>query len=110
MLLWLFAAVAPAAAQPADCNVSGPPPGVMPLSIDLAGHPGVPSTLSGQVGMGVPVGAGGGMACTDAPPPPRDVLRGAPSDDLLLGPAVTGPVDSGEPPAGGMGPRFQSAR
>ncbi len=98
VILWLLVATAPAAAQPADCNVSGPPGGTMPLSIDLAGHPGVPSTLTGQVGIGVPVASGGGMTCTDAPPPPRDVLRGAPSDDLLLGPAVTGPVEFAEPP------------
>jgi hypothetical protein len=74
-------------AQSADCApapVMGP---VVPMSIDVAGRPGVPKGTSGQAYVGVPMGAPTGNACADAPPPPpRDVLRGEPSVDLLRGP------------------------
>ena len=73
-------------AQPADCTpapVMGP---VVPMGIDIAGRPGVPKGTSGQAYVGVPMGAPAGNACADTPPPPKDVLRGEPSVDLLRGP------------------------
>jgi hypothetical protein len=97
-LLVLFAH--PAAAQPADCTPAPPTGPVMPLAIDLAGHPGVPKATSGQAYINVPMGASADTACHDDPPkPPQDVLRGEPGDvlggppssDLLRGP--------GDPPA-----------
>ena len=82
------------AAQPADCPTqpsSGP---VLPLSLDLAGRPGVPPGVTGQAYVAAPVGAPG-VACADAPPPPRDILRGEqgsvlgpPLPDLLRGPGT----------------------
>ena len=73
-LLVLFAH--PAAAQPADCTPAPPTGPVMPLAIDLAGHPGVPKATSGQAYINGE---------------PGDVLGGPPSSDLLRGP--------GDPPA-----------
>jgi hypothetical protein len=81
----LVALVSDGAAQPADCRVdptSGPE---LPLSIDLAGRPGVPAGTSGQAYVNVPL-TPPGVACRDAREPPRDVLRGEPGD-LLRGPA-----------------------
>ncbi len=92
----LLLAAGRAAAQPADCPQ---PPGdgsSLPLSLDLAGRPGVPSGVTGQAYINVPIGAPGDYACDDDPPPPRDilhgppgdVLRGPPSADLLRGPGA----------------------
>ncbi len=136
-LLVLFAR--PVMAQPADCAPArsanglptngwaadstaaddasvGPGGPVLPLAIDVAGRPGVPKGVRGQVYIGVPMGAPAstaanqagswtagnaparnapsGNACAYDRPPPRDVLRGEPSDvldgppspDLLRGP------------------------
>jgi len=82
------------AAQPADCP-SAPPTGPMlPLALDLAGRPGVPKGVTGQAYVAVPMSAPG-TACQDAPPAPRDTLRGEPgsilgppSHDLLRGPGT----------------------
>jgi hypothetical protein len=83
------------AAQPADCQ-SEPSAGPrLPLSLDLAGRPGVPRGVTGQAYVDVPMGAPG-VACGGAPPPPpRDILRGEPgnllgppSPDLLRGPGT----------------------
>jgi hypothetical protein len=83
-----------AAGQPADCP--SPPqngPG-LDLSIDLAGRPGVPSGLTGQLEIQVPTDHPG-YDCPTTPPPhdvlggePGDVLHGPPSPDLLRGPGV----------------------
>jgi hypothetical protein len=81
-------------AQPADCPtepLAGP---VLPLSLDLAGRPGVPRGVTGQAYVAVPMGPPG-IACGNAPPPPRDILHGEPgnvlgppSPDLLRGPGT----------------------
>lgn len=75
----------PCAAQPADCPAPPPRGPVLPLELELAGRPGVPSGVAGQAFVAVPM-MPQGNACHDARPPPRDVLRGPPSDDLLRGP------------------------
>ncbi len=98
LVLPIFAAFAgPAGSQPADCapDAESPPPASIPLQLNLHGLPGVPSGISGQAYVAVPL-TEGGMSCTDAPPPPRDILRGEPGDvlhgdapsqgDLLRGP------------------------
>jgi hypothetical protein len=99
VLLLMLPLVREVAAQPADC-ASAPAGGPMlPLSLDLGGRPGVPgnvpSGVTGQAYVAVPMGAPG-MACQDPPrPPPRDILRGEPGDllgppspDLLRGPGT----------------------
>jgi hypothetical protein len=94
VLLMLVSAAA--VAQPADCPRAAPEGPGLSLSLDLAGRPGVPSGLTGQAYLQVPVDSAGGYACDDAPPPPRDILRGAPGDvlrgppsrDLLRGPGA----------------------
>jgi len=90
LLLALF--VRGAVAQPADCvpaPVMGP---IVPMGIDIGGRPGVPKGDGGQAYVGVPMGAPAGNACADAAPPLRDVLRGAPSSDLLRGPDEAPPA------------------
>lgn len=85
-----------AGAQPADCPQPPPSGPGVPLSLDLAGRPGVPSGLTGQAYVQVPVDQPGGYACEDRRPPPQDVLRGHPGDalrgppspDLLRGPGT----------------------
>jgi hypothetical protein len=115
-MLLLFAR--PVTAQPADCErtpIAGP---VAPLAIDLirrpgvpqgaarpevptgAGRPGVPEAVGGLVIVNVPIGAPSGLAChDDPPPPPRDVLHGAPGDLLGGVPSGAEPTDvlSGRP-------------
>ena len=72
---------------------------VMPMAIDLAGRPGVPKGISGQVYVEVPrrdapADPAISTACHDDKPPPRDILHGEPADvlggppspDLLRGP------------------------
>jgi len=93
-ILTLLAALHSAAAQPADCPTEPSAGPVLPLALDLAGRPGVPRGVTGQAYVGVPVGPPG-VACADAPPPPRDILRGEPgsllgpsSPDLLRGPGT----------------------
>ena len=83
VILLLLAAASPA--QPADCPAPAPNGPVLPLELDLAGRPGVPKGVTGQAFVAVPLTAQGN-ACRDTAPPPRDVLRGAPSADLLRGP------------------------
>ncbi|HEX5327187.1 MAG TPA: hypothetical protein VFW75_11010 [Acetobacteraceae bacterium] len=85
-----------AGAQPADCRRPPPDGPRLPLSLDLAGRPGVPSGVTGQAYVQVPVDPPGGYACQERRPPPRDVLRGEPGDvlhgppspDLLRGPGT----------------------
>ncbi|MGH7153233.1 MAG: hypothetical protein ACREF3_04830, partial [Acetobacteraceae bacterium] len=69
---------APVHAQPADCPQPPPSGPGLPLSLDLAGRPGVPKGFTGQAYVQVPVGQPDGYACEDQQPPPRDVLRGRP--------------------------------
>ena len=86
VVAFLVALSSHATAQPADCPAepaSGP---TLPLSIDLAGRTGVPSSTSGQAYVNVPL-TPPGMACHDRPAPPSDVLRGEPGD-LLRGPVT----------------------
>ena len=90
-LLLLVLASFRVAAQPADCPSMPPSGPMLPLSLDLAGRPGVPRGVTGQAYVYLPMGAPG-VAC-DNPPPPRDVLRGEPlmgppSADLLRGPGT----------------------
>jgi hypothetical protein len=86
-----------ATGQQADCP-SAPQhdgPG-LDLSIDLAGRPGVPSGLTGQVYVQVPTNPPAADSCGTEQPPPRDVLggesgdvlHGPPSPDLLRGPGT----------------------
>ncbi len=95
LALLLSFALREAVAQPADCPSAPPTGATLPLQLDLAGRPGVPPGVSGQAFVGVPMTAPG-IACDDAAPPPRDILRGepgdalrgAPSPDLLRGPGT----------------------
>jgi hypothetical protein len=87
----MMAAHGVAAAQTADCPVEPSAGPMLPLSLDLAGRPGVPVGTTGHAYVAVPMGAPG-VACQDAPPPPLDVLHGEPgptlgppSHDLLRG-------------------------
>jgi hypothetical protein len=87
----LMAVLRAASAQPADC-LTAPSSGLMlSLSLDLADRYGVPSGVSGQAYVAVPLETPG-IACA-IPPPPSDVLRGPPADVLrgdrgnLLNPA-----------------------
>jgi hypothetical protein len=84
-LLLLMLLVSPCLAQPADCPAPAANGPMLPLQLDLAGRPGVPRGVTGQAFVAVPL-TPQGNACHDAPPPPKDVLRGAPSDDLLKHP------------------------
>ena len=95
MLLALLSVTPTARAQPADCAM-GPQAfnsAPLPVDVSLAGLPGVPPGVSGQVYLPVPM-VPGGMTCTDRRPLPRDILRGEPGDvlhggkgDLLRGSA-----------------------
>jgi hypothetical protein len=94
LLLVLVLASHGVAAQPADCPTEPSAGPMLPLSLDLAGRPGVPRGVTGQTYVEVPMGAPG-IACRNAPPPPRDILRGEPgnvlgppSPDLLRGPGT----------------------
>lgn len=61
------------------------PGGVLPLSLNLAGRPGVPQGTDGSVYVGVPVSPQDG--CVSEPPPPvHDILGGDGPKDLLRGP------------------------
>ena len=85
-LLFLLAVTGPAAAQPADC-ATAPPASALPLSIGIAGLPGAPPGLTGQVYLAVPIL--GSTSCNDVPRPPRDILRGDPppnQETVLNGP------------------------
>jgi hypothetical protein len=84
-LLLIVVASGGISAQPADCPTEPSAGPMMPLSLDLAGRPGVPRGVTGQAYVDIPVGTPG-IACQDAPPPPRDVLRGEPG--TLLGPPL----------------------
>lgn len=94
LALSVFVALAgQARSQPADCppDPDTPPPVSVPLQLNLRGLPGVPSGIGGQAYVAAPL-TDGGMACTDQPPPPRDILRGEPGDVL-----------HGDMPSGGQG-------
>jgi hypothetical protein len=90
MAMTVFRA-ASASAQPADCLTAPSSGSMLPLALDLAGRRGVPSDVTGQAYVEVPMEAPG-IACA-IPPPSPDVLRGPPSDVLrgargnLLNPA-----------------------
>jgi hypothetical protein len=98
--MWLLVALLlllarPVAAQPADCSPAPPTGPDMALGIDLAGRPGVPKGVRGEVYPNLPVGAPAGTDCHDDPPKPLqdvlrgelgDVLGGPPFPDLLRGP------------------------
>jgi len=100
--MWLIVALllvllaCPAMAQPADCVTPQPAGPVVPMAIDLAGRPGVPTGVHGLAAINVPMGAPAGNACHDEAPLPRDVLRGEPGD-LLNGTPVNLPPAAGAP-------------
>ncbi|HUN44665.1 MAG TPA: hypothetical protein VMU81_30620 [Acetobacteraceae bacterium] len=78
-----------AMAQPADCpTVTAPQGPSLPVTIDLGGRPGVPSGVTGQMELGVPMQA----PRTDCGEPsvPADVLRGEPGDLLRGTPSAPG--------------------
>jgi hypothetical protein len=75
-----------AVAQPADCPVEQPGGPTLPLWLDLAGRPGVPSGAAGQAYINMPM-TPPGLACEDTEPPPRDVPHGEPGD-VLRGPGT----------------------
>lgn len=81
----LVLAASGAMAQPADCPTEPAPGPSMPLSIDLAGRPGVPAGVTGKAFVEVPMEAAQ-PECGE-PPPSSDVLRGAPGDLLRGTPA-----------------------
>jgi hypothetical protein len=78
-------AMSGAMAQPADCPRQPAPGPSMPLSIDLAGRPGVPAGVTGKAFVEVPMEAAQ-TECGE-PPAPSDVLGGAPGDLLRGTPA-----------------------
>jgi len=91
VLLLVFARAVeaqPVGVQPAACAPAPPSGPVLPLGINIAGRAGVPKGVTGQVYVGVPAGAPEGNVCREEtpPPPPRDILGGPPSSDLLRGP------------------------
>jgi hypothetical protein len=93
-LLLMMATPHAGTAQPADCPVEPSVGPTLPLSLDLAGRPGVPAGATGQAYIAVPMNPPG-VACRDAHLPPTDVLRGergnplGPSSrDLLRGPPI----------------------
>lgn len=93
LLLSCLMGVAARAAPVAGCGGAAPQAS-LPLAIDLAGHPGVPAGIAGQVGVAVPLADGqpqGVAAGCDPPAPPvGDVLAGPPAADLLRGPEPPG--------------------
>jgi hypothetical protein len=82
--------------QQSDCPPAPSGGPGLPLSIDLAGRPGVPSGLTGEVYVQVPTDPPAATSCRTEQPPPRDVLSGEPGDvlhgppspDLLRGPGT----------------------
>lgn len=85
----LAMALSRAAAQPADCPTAPAPPGSsLPVAIDLAGRPGVPSGVKGQALLAVPMQP----QPTDCgqPSAPADVLHGEPGDLLRGTPPAPG--------------------
>ena len=89
LAFFLFLPIA-AHAQSADCVARPAVPGnqmSLDFSIPLARQPGVPaSARGGYAGFGMQdVPANGTVCGTEPPVPPRDVLRGQPSGDLLMG-------------------------
>ncbi len=84
-----------AAAQPADCPSYPAPTQTVPLQLNLAGLPGVPSSITGQVYADVPAPPPGGTVCgSERPSRPvgnvlagkaGNVLAGPPATDLLRG-------------------------
>ena len=80
-LLLTMAAQGTAAAQQADCPVEPSTGPMLPLSLDLAGRPGVPADTTGKAYVLVPMSPPG-VACRDAAPPPSDILRGEPGNTL----------------------------
>jgi hypothetical protein len=63
-----------------------PTVGSIPLWLDIAGQPNVPSNANGQLEIQIPVPAPEALECNDAKPPPTNVLAGPPARDLLAGP------------------------
>ena len=89
LIFGLGMAVSAARAQPADCpTVPAPQSPSVPVTIDLGGRPGVPSGVTGQALLAVPLQA----PRTDCgePSAPADVLRGEPGDLLRGTPAPPG--------------------
>jgi hypothetical protein len=83
--LVLLGASDKSAAQEPDCAVERSEGPSLPLSLDLAGRPGVPAGTTGQAYVAIPMHPPG-IACRDARPPPADTLRGESGD--TLGPPV----------------------
>ncbi len=94
-LLALPASLGIAAAQPADCASYPAATQTIPLQLDLAGLPGVPKGIAGQLYADVPAPPPGGAVCGSErrsgrvgnmlAGPGGDVLGGAPAADLLRG-------------------------
>ncbi|HVC63018.1 MAG TPA: hypothetical protein VND19_21975 [Acetobacteraceae bacterium] len=83
----LGVAASGAMAQPADCPARPAPGPSLPLAIDLAGRPGVPSGVTGQAFIAVPMQAPQ-TGCGEQRAP-SDVLGGEPGDLLRGTPART---------------------
>jgi len=76
----------PVTAQPADCpDVPAGRTPSLPVTIELAGHPGVPSGVNGRVHANLPMQAPR-TDCGEASPP-ADILQGEPGDLLRGTPA-----------------------
>jgi hypothetical protein len=92
-LIWglpIFAALglsASGAAQPADCPAYAAPGPSQGLAVDLAGRPGVPAGVKGEVFVTTPMQT----PQTDCgePSAPSDVLGGPPGDLLRGAPSPT---------------------
>jgi hypothetical protein len=84
-LLLLLVASDKSAAHEPDCVTEQSAGPSLPLSLDLAGRPGVPAGTTGQAYIAIPMYPPG-IACRDARPPPADILHGEPGD--TLGPPV----------------------
>jgi hypothetical protein len=89
--MWLIVALMvwfarPAEAQPVACATTPSTGPVIPFTIDLTRHPGVPKDVGGDAVINLPAGAPAGADCHVDVPLPTDVLAGPPSSDLLRGP------------------------
>ena len=73
------------AAQPADCPREPSTGPTLPLSLDLAGLPGLPPGVTGYAYVEVPLEAPG-IACQDPTPPPQNTTVVLPPGSTVVCP------------------------